>query len=155
MNFSKHWLLILFLVALGCAGQEPTAPIFDENADAHRDISAAVADAEVSKRNIVLVFGANWCGDCRALHAQMHKPELATIIERNFVVVQINMGRWDKNKDLAEKYHVPLQRGIPALAVLDSQGDLLYAMEKGEFANARRMSFDSIKDFFAKWGPKR
>jgi thiol-disulfide isomerase/thioredoxin len=25
---------------------------------------------------VVLVFGANWCGDCRALDAQMHKVEL-------------------------------------------------------------------------------
>jgi len=62
MNRSKYGYLILFLLALGCAGKQPqpTIPIFDTKADAHRDIAAAIADAGGSQRNIVLNFGANW-----------------------------------------------------------------------------------------------
>jgi len=50
---------------------------------------------------------------------------------------------------------VPLKHGIPALAVLDPGGKLLYAMDQGQFADARNMSYESIKDFFVKWEPKR
>ena len=153
MNPSKFWFFILFLLVLGCAGKEPAASIYDEKADAHHDIAAAIANAGESKRNIVLIFGANWCPDCHALHAQMHKPELAAIIEKNFIVVEIDTGRGDKNLDLAEQYHVPL-KGIPALAVLDSRGKLLYAMDQGQFADARQMSYESIKAFFGQWKPK-
>jgi len=61
MNRPKCWFLILFLLFFGCARKQPTtAPIFDEKANAHRDIAAAIANAEGSKRNIALVFGANW-----------------------------------------------------------------------------------------------
>ena len=155
MNLAKYWLLILFLFALGCAGQQTTAPIYDEKADARKDIAAAIANAGESRRNVVLIFGANWCGDCRALHAQMHKPELASIIEKNFVVVGIDLGRWNKNLDVAEQYHVPIKHGIPALAVLDSRGNLLYAMDQGQFADARSMSYESIKEFFVKWEPQQ
>ena len=84
----------------------------------------------------------------------MHKPELASIIEKNFVIVEIDLGREDKNLDLAGQYHVPIKHGIPALAVLDSHGNLLYAMDQGQFADARHMSYESIKAFFVQWTPK-
>jgi hypothetical protein len=50
---------------------------------------------------------------------------------------------------------VPLKHGIPALAVLDPGGKLLYAMDQAQFADARHMSYESIKEFFMKWEPKR
>jgi len=84
----------------------------------------------------------------------MHKPELASIIEKNFVIIEVDVGREDKNLDLAEQYHVPINHGIPALAVLDPHGNLLYAMGQGQFADARNMSYDSIKAFFERWKPR-
>ena len=50
---------------------------------------------------------------------------------------------------------MPLKHGIPALAVLDAQGKLLYAMDQGQFTSARHMSYESIKAFFVKWQPNR
>ena len=143
MGSLKYWLpaLILLLCTSILIGDDA---IYDEKADAHREVSAAIASARKTSKNVVLVFGANWCGDCHALHAQMHQPELASMLERNFVVVNIDLGRYDKNLDLAERYHVPIKRGIPALAVLDSHGKLLYAMDQGQFADARHMSYENI-----------
>jgi hypothetical protein len=54
-----------------------------------------------------------------------------------------------------DQYHVPIKHGIPALAVLDSRGGLLYAMDQGQFADARNMSYESIRAFFVKWEPIR
>lgn len=85
----------------------------------------------------------------------MHKPELAAIIRDNFVIVEIDVGREDKNLDLAQRYHVPIKHGIPALAVLNARGELLYAMDQGQFADARHMSYESIKAFFEQWKPVR
>ncbi|HMD83288.1 MAG TPA: hypothetical protein VKO18_01150 [Terriglobia bacterium] len=60
MNPSKYWFLIVFLLVIGCAGQQPTASVYNEKADAHRDVTAAIANAKGSNRNTVLIFGANW-----------------------------------------------------------------------------------------------
>jgi protein disulfide-isomerase len=130
------------------------AAIFDEKADVHRQIQTAIAEAAKSGKNILLDFGANWCGDCHALEAQMQKPELAALIARSFVVVNIDIGRFDKNLDLAEKYGVPLKKGIPALAVLDPRGKLLFAQEQGQFESARQLSYETIKAFFEHWKPR-
>jgi thioredoxin 1 len=128
--------------------------IYDESADAHQQIEAAVVQASQSRKNVVLDFGANWCGDCHALDAQMHSPELAGLLARNYVVVHIDVGRMNKNVDLAQKYGIPLRKGIPALAVLDSHGKLLFAQDQGQFEDARHLGPDSFKQFFEQWKPK-
>ncbi|HUI41797.1 MAG TPA: thioredoxin family protein [Terriglobia bacterium] len=129
-------------------------PLYDEQADAHAQVAAALTEAAQSGKNVVLDFGANWCGDCHALDAQMHTPELAGLIEKNYLVVYVDVGRFDKNLDLAQKYGVPLKKGIPALAVLDSHGKLLYAQDQGQFEDARHLGPDSFKQFFERWKPK-
>ena len=83
----------------------------------------------------------------------MHKGGLATLIANSFVIVKVDVGRYNKNLDLAEKYRVPVHHGIPALAVLDSHAKLLYSMDQGQFADARHMSHESIASFFEKWKP--
>lgn len=128
--------------------------IYDEQADAHRQISAAIAEVSRSRRNIVLDFGANWCLDCHILDDQMHQPDLAGLIAKNYVVVHIDVGRFNKNVDLAQKYDVPLSKGIPALAILDSHGKLLFSQSQGEFEDARNLGHDVFRQFFEKWKPK-
>jgi len=51
------------------------------------------------------------------------------------------------------KYEVPLKRGIPGLAVLDSNGKLVYSQKNGEFENARAMSQADFLAFLNKWKP--
>ncbi len=155
MRIRKRSAALAFvLLVAGLMGAQ-SEPVYDESADARREIKAAIARAsEKGKRNVVLIFGANWCKDCRALDAHMHTPELAAMIEKNFVVVKVDVGRMDKNVELAKKYGVPVANGIPAIAVLDSRGKLLYAQDQGQFADARHMTDDSFKAFFEKWKPK-
>jgi protein disulfide-isomerase len=51
---------------------------------------------------------------------------------------------------VADAYGVPLKNGIPAVAVLSAQGQVVYATKAGELADARSMGDQSIHDFFAK-----
>ena len=154
MTLGRSLILVLALVAVAAPADAASETIYDEKADAHKLISAAITEATRSHKNIVLDFGANWCGDCHALDAEMRKPELASLIEKNYVVVRVDVGRFDKNLDIAGKYGVPLKKGIPALAVLDPHGKLLYAQDQGQFEDARHMEYESFKAFFEQWKPK-
>lgn len=54
-------LLALCGLMMGAArARSATQPIYDPQADARRDIAAALAQASKTGRNIVLIFGANW-----------------------------------------------------------------------------------------------
>jgi protein disulfide-isomerase len=99
---------------------------------------------------VLLVFGANWCGDCQLLDTSFKSGESAPLIQKNFKVVKIDVGKFDKNVDVAESYGVPLKKGIPAVAILSPQGQVVYATKTGELANARKMGDRGIYDFFAK-----
>jgi len=93
--------------------------------DAKTEIVEALASAAKTHRRVILVFGGNWCYDCHALDAAFRSAEIAPIVNKNFVVVHVNIGEYDKNLDLADKYDVPLKKGVPASAVLGSDGTLL------------------------------
>ncbi len=73
------------------------------------------------------------------------------MLNDNYIVVHVDVGKYDKNLDLAKKYHVNLQKGVPSLAVLDALGKVLYAT--GDFERARMMSEDDVIQFLDKWKP--
>ncbi len=146
-------IVAAFLVLATRAWAEEKA-LYDENRDARAEIRSALAKASKKHKNVILDFGANWCLDCHVLDKAMEQAELARVIEKNFVVVHIDVGRFDKNLDVAGQYHIPLDKGIPAVAVLDSNGKLL-AQDLGQLEDARHMSFDSIRAYFELWRPKK
>lgn len=124
--------------------------LYDEGADAEAALRATLADAATSRQPVLVVFGANWCGDCRMLDASFKTGPSAPLIARQFQVVKIDVGRFDRNVAIAERYRVPLKKGIPAVAVLSPDGKLIYATEGGELANARKMGEKGIHDFFTR-----
>ena len=133
------WLLI--------AAAEAPLP-YDESADAHADVAAALARAASEGKAVLLTFGANWCPDCRVLGNAMTTPPLAAAIAARFVVVDIDVGNWDKNLDVVQAWGAPIEKGIPSIVVADGRGTVLYATKAGELANARRMGSDAFVKFF-------
>ncbi len=150
-------ILAVLLSVSAIAQTKPAAPkIYNPDADAKQNIADAVKKAGAAKKRVLLVFGANWCPDCRALDARFHEPEIQTLIARNFEVVKVDIGEFKPlNADVAEQYGVPLSRGIPALAVLDGSGKLLYSQQNGEFKSARSMPAEPVLKLLKDWGGKK
>ncbi len=139
-------------VGSGLASAAPRE-IYPAPSQAHSDLKAAIRTAAATHKRVLLDFGGNWCGDCHVLDLYMHDPTNLPILQANFVVVHINIGRMDQNVDLAERYQIPLRRGVPALAILSSQGKLLYSQRNGEFESMRNLQSDDVTHFLAKWKP--
>jgi thioredoxin 1 len=55
-------------VSLACNAE----PLYDDNADAHADIRAAVAHAQRDSRAVMVTLGADGCGECKVLDASFH-----------------------------------------------------------------------------------
>jgi protein disulfide-isomerase len=140
-------LLPALCIALAGACHAADAP-YVEGADANAEIRQALAQPAGAARPVLLVFGANWCGDCKVLDQAMKSGASAATIARDFKVVKIDVGRFDRNLDLAERYGMPLKKGIPAVAILSAKGEVLYATRGGELADARNMGDAGIAEFF-------
>ena len=74
------------------------------------------------------------------------------MLNSNYVLVHVDVGRYDKNLDLAKKYHVDLEKGVPSLAILDAKGNVLYSTR--DFERARVMSEEDVIQFLDKWKPQ-
>jgi thioredoxin 1 len=140
-------LYLLFLTLFAFIAAADDSP-YNETADARLDIKQALAQAATTHTDVIVVFGANWCGDCRMLDYAMKSGTSAKLLAHDFQIVKVNVGRWDKNLDLAKSYGVPLEQGIPAVAILSSSNKVLYVTKEGELANARQMGENGIYDFF-------
>jgi thioredoxin 1 len=137
------WTLTACLLGLASAGARSADLPYDEHANAAALIVEAERAAGSSHRDVLLVFGANWCTDCRVLDATLHGAGAAAISEK-YVVVKIDVGDYDKNLDLAKRYQIPLRQGIPAAAVVSGEDKLLYVTKQGELADARHMGDQAI-----------
>jgi thioredoxin 1 len=138
---------------------EPAVPntnLYPDPSEARKEIDEALAAAKLDRKNVILVFGGNWCFDCHVLDdAFRTDPSIAPIVKRNYHVVHVNIGDDvnDKNQDLAQKYGVVLAKGVPALAVLDSNGKLLTSQKQGEFESAVKIGPKDVTAFLNKWKP--
>lgn len=142
----KSLALVLFAATAALAA--PSLP-YDEGADAHAEVATAIAQAGRAKQEVLVVFGANWCPDCRLLDASLKSGATASLMSERFRIVKVDVGRFDRNVDIANACGVPLKKGIPAVAVLSGSGKVLYATQAGELADARKMGDAGIHDFFA------
>lgn len=135
--------------------QEVHKVIYPSPAVAHADIQHAIAKATREHKHVLLDFGGNWCGDCKVLDYYLHQPPNSGLLARNFVLVDINVGQFNRNLDLPKKYGIPIRKGVPALAVLNSHGQLLYSQTGGQFENMSRVSPESVTAFLDMWKPSR
>jgi thioredoxin 1 len=135
--------------------QAQAPAIYSDTADARLDIQQALTTASREHKRVILDFGGNWCGDCKVLDIYLHQQPNLDLLQQNFVLVHVNIGRYDRNTDLAEKYEVPLKRGVPGLAVLDAHGNLLYSQKNGEFETMRKVDPNSVTEFLNAWKPKK
>ncbi len=147
-------LAALLALAVGAANSA-TPDIYPDPAHAKGDLAAALKTAAATHKRILLDFGGNWCGDCQVLDIYLHDPANRPIVESNFVVVHVNVGRYDANLDLAKRYQIPLDKGVPAVAILSDRGTLLYSQKDGEFEAMRKMESSKVTEFLVRWKPAR
>jgi thiol:disulfide interchange protein len=145
---------LLFTILPSAAG-ESNRQIYPDPSQAQADITAALKVAAQTHKRVLLDFGGDWCGDCQVLDLYFHDEKNRPILEAGFVLVHINIGKMDANLDIAQKYQIPLQRGVPALAVLSDKGALLFSQKSGEFEAMRSMESSSVTSFLVRWKPTK
>jgi thiol:disulfide interchange protein len=128
-------------------------PIYPDSAQAKSDLATALKTAAATHKHVLLDFGGDWCGDCQVLDIYFHDAANLPILQANYVLVHVNIGHIDANVEIAEKYGVPLHKGVPALAVLDEHGVLLFSQKTGEFEDMRHLESSALTKFLLQWKP--
>lgn len=145
-------MLVIPALVLAMACHAADGP-YNESADARAEIKQALSQATKAGVPVLVIFGANWCGDCKVLDMALKEGASAQFVAREFKVVKVDVGKFDRNVDIAESYGVPLKNGIPAVAILSPANQVLYVTRAGELADARNMGENGIYQFFRKVTP--
>lgn len=153
MNFRPLLTLACVLAIASVTARPASRDIYPDPARAKPEIAAALKQAAQSHKRVLLVFGGNWCGDCIVLDTYFHSARNTPILNANFVLVHVNVGEYDANLDMAQKYDIPLNKGVPAIAVVSDTGKLLYSQRGGEFEAMRRMDPSDVTKFLVRWKP--
>jgi thioredoxin-like negative regulator of GroEL len=148
----------LALALASCAGApspepaaapaHPEAKSFAVTPDAMADVDAALARASASGKRVLLVMGANWCHDSRALAGWLETPRFAALVAERYELVFVNVGLPQTgdghNLGIAHRFGLEDIPGTPALLVLTADGRLVNADTAASWRNAGSRSEDAI-----------
>jgi thiol:disulfide interchange protein len=128
---------------------------YDEAANADTAVNAALAKARNEHKFAFIDLGGNWCGDCRVLAALMDEPDFKTFIDAHYVVVSVDVGRFNKNLQIPGRWSATNDMkngGVPAILIVDPATDkLVDAGHVAALEEARHMDPQGIMNWFAQW----
>ena len=125
---------------------EPTP--YDKTADAKSDIAQTLAAAKAENNLGLLVFGANWCHDSRALAGHFEKPRFQNLIQNNYKLVYVDVGQKNRNIDQAQKFGVKEIVGTPTVFITNSEGTVLNSETAPTWRNAASRHESEIWEYF-------
>lgn len=146
-NLRTNPFLLLFILVCGI-GFANCKPAVSEDARTEATYRESLSIAESNGRKVLIVLGADWCADCRSLKERfLGNPEIRNLLLERYLVLHVDVGRFDRNTGFTEQFGSPEKKGIPALVVVDPKvdgGRILATTQGGEFSSARSMSDEAI-----------
>lgn len=136
----------------GPRGSKITFPtgLYDEKADAAADIRAAREKARKENKRVLVMWGENNCGFCVFLNDLLKTdPTVSPVVKSDYVWVKADIGKFNKNIELASYYNTPLLEqgfGAPALTVIDPDTDKGVDRRGGNSMTAKPMTMENVFD---------
>ncbi len=131
----------------------PEAKSYAVSEDASADVDAALERAMASGKHVLLVMGANWCHDSRALAGWLETPRFQQLVESEYELVFVNIGMPQTgdghNLDIARRFGLEEIPGSPNVLVLTPFGTLVNAETATTWRDAAGRSEDEIYDELA------
>ncbi len=130
------------------AAPHPEARSYAASPNAMADVDAALARGAASGKRVLLVLGANWCHDSRALAGWLETPRFAALTAERYETVFVNVGMPQTgdghNLDVARRFGLAEVPGTPALLVLTAEGRAVNLDTAASWRNAGSRSEDAI-----------
>jgi alpha-D-xyloside xylohydrolase len=116
-----------------------------------RAISKKLLEAKQLEKELLLIFGAEWCPDCTALEILLTSDAVSPYVNEHFLLLKIDVFTRFTNRGVVETYGSPTSRGIPSIVILNGDGQIVAASRNGELANARSATPEDVLKLFSEW----
>jgi hypothetical protein len=123
--------------------------LFLPSEDVMADLADAIDSARDNNRLLLVVMGANWCHDSRALAARLFKEPLSTTINEHYEVLFSDVGYLEKGKDLITSLGIPVYYATPTVLIIDPvSGKVVNMQNRHQWAEAATIGMDDSVDYF-------
>ena len=109
-------------------------------------------DLSISKgKQPVVIFGGNWCPDCRILEGTLAMPTIKKFLQQHYQVMHIDIGRYDRNMELMNHLNIESKKGVPRVVILDLEKNIVNSSTSSEWTTARDRKQQEIYNYFQKF----
>ena len=109
-------------------------------------------DLSISKgKQPVVIFGGNWCPDCRILEGTLAMPTIKKFLQQHYQVMHIDIGRYDRNMDLMDHLKIESKKGVPRVVILDLEKNIMNSSTSSEWTTARDRKQQEIYNYFQRF----
>ncbi|MGP3690527.1 TlpA family protein disulfide reductase [Streptomyces sp. IBSNAI002] len=131
----------------GAKGSSGFTAGYQEGANASSAVKAAIAAAKADGKKVLIDFGANWCGNCKAADKVFGGSTVGGILDSSYHVVKADI---DSNFDLLRDYSPSTGEAykMPVLVILDGNGKVV--TETHSTGNPP-LTNDGLSAFLRKW----
>ena len=153
MNAKKFLgaILLLFITNVLFA---QNVEIYNPDANAKAEISAAVKKATNEGKHVFLQIGGNWCPWCVKFHRFVDADsEIKKYVEENFEVVKVNYDQKNKNETVLADLGFPQRFGFPVFVVLDGKGNRIHTQNSAYLEKDKNYDREKVLQFFKHWSP--
>jgi len=121
---------------------------FDKTRDAQKDVARTLADAKRFNKRSLIILGANWCHDSRALATHFERPHFQSLLNTHYKVAYVDVGKKNRNIDIARQFGLEAVEGTPTVFVLNAKGQVLNAATAPTWRNAASRTENEIWTYF-------
>ena len=154
-KFMKFIYLLLFIAATFTATAQK-AMLYNPNANAAKDIAAAVKKAKSSNKYVLIQGGGNWCKWCIEF-ARFAKADagIDSVLNTSFVWYHLNYSKENENKVMFAKLGYPQRFGYPVFIVLNEKGERIHT-QNSEYLENGKGGYDQrkVQSFLENWSPR-
>lgn len=155
----RSFCAVALVVVLGFAGDpahaaetDPDGRVFEPADNPLADVQQALERAADADKRALVVLGANWCHDSRALAARLHRSPLAEVIDEHYELQFVDVGFYEDLRALTTQFGVAQYYATPTVLIIDpSNGRLLNDEDRHRWGNAFRISMPESVQYFEKW----
>ena len=121
---------------------------YDGNEISIEEVNKFLSLSIAENKQPIIIFGANWCPDCRIFSGTIDIPKINEFIETYFNILYIDVKRYEINMNLIEYFDIPSEEGIPRVLVFDFNKNVINKSSTTEWRTARDRSSQDIFNFF-------
>ena len=121
---------------------------YDGNEISVEEVNKFLSQSIAENKKPIIIFGANWCPDCRIFSGTIDIPKINEFIETYFNILYIDVKRYEINMNLIEYFDIPAEEGIPRVLVFDLNKKVINKSTTAEWRTARDRSSQDIFNFF-------